>query len=377
MKHKSLLLALILALCFLSSKTQFHGLGSFHGVDTVLRAQVIANRVSSVTERVIQNGVPKYNGHYNFDALGRVVESNQAYGLGYDRRKMEYVKTNHIAKTINYESEDTTKIMKWERSTFDENGRRLTMERGDYQDGKEIISKTMDSKKIVDEKGRTSTEIYQYSGNELSSIISWTDSIVGIYTFYISYEYRPGDVDENGRKTRKKMVRRYYTEDRCLYNDALEYQVYGPIERVKKISTSYRQSDDKGRLVETGEMDYEEVYGDFMQEHPEDFNLNFYSPSFVKAVLEGTVQGERMPDIKYTFDEKGVLLEKFSHGIIYKFKYNDKGQMTEAISEYTTLLIWYNEKGLPSKTVSTYMNPNDVISGKKEIQECTYGYTYY
>lgn len=216
-------------------------------------------------------------------------------------------------------------------------------------------------------------------GRKLNSTTYTRDSIDGIYRYIVSYEYRPEDIDEKGRKHGEKMVWRYYTTDYCLYEDHVEYSVFGSIEVAKKISSSYYQRDEKGRLLESGNINYEEVYMDFVQEHPEDFNLNYYSPLFVKAVFEGKVQGQRKADLKCVYDAKGLLLEKQFYGSNCKYKYNDKGEITEVVcdSEFgtSTQQFWYNENGLISKTI--HIPNRDVENAENDARECVYNYTYY
>ena len=379
MKHRSLLLTLSLVFCFMSSKAQFEGLGSFF-TDTVLRAQVIANRVSSVTLTVTQNGSTNYNGRYDFDLHGRVIETNRPY-MGNSRMKMEYFKGDLIARTVNYDKEDTTKIANWRSYTYDEKDRRIKEESVNYFEGKSVITESIVTKILVDQNGWTNSETNEYySSNELSSTQYRSDSINGIYTFTTTYKYRPNDVDEKGRKSGEKILKRFYTKDRCSYEDELQYEVYGRIETVEEITTRYKQFDEKGRLVEAGKIDYQEVYMNFIQEHPEEYNFYYSSPLFVKAVLEGTVQGERKQDENYTFDTKGLLVEKHFYGSNYKLKYNDKRQLIEITCDgplITTELFWYNEKGLVSKTVFTSRNPHDTIIDRIQTQECAYTYTYY
>lgn len=348
--------------------------------DTILRNQVKANRIVTVSEYIKVDSISKYNGTYFFDANGRVTEFNMVYGNGFNRNKFYYNKIGSWTKTIRYDSQDTSKIESIKIWTWDVENHLLKEERNVDINGKMEMRKTFESTYSKTAKGVYRIVRKRYEDNKFHSTIYGHDSTSGKQKFYVSYEYRPGDVDEKGRRAGVKTVARSYTKDFCTYDDVLTYQVFGKSEVLNKIKTQYIQLDVKGRLLEVGEINYDDVYMDFMQEHPEDFNPNFYAPVFLKALLEGKVQGVKNPEFKNAYDAAGRLIEKDLFVYCYTMKYNEKGQLVEQFGENkenqsTKQLYWYNEKGLISKTQSTSLDP---LSENAQVtkQESTFVYSY-
>ena len=290
--------------------------------DTILRNQVKANRIVTVSEYIKVDSISKYNGTYFFDANGRVTEFNMVYGNGFNRNKFYYNKIGSWTKTIRYDSQDTSKIESIKIWTWDVENHLLKEERNVDINGKMEMRKTFES--------------------------TYSKTAKGVY----------------------RIVRKRY-EDNKFHST-----IYGH----DRIKTQYIQLDVKGRLLEVGEINYDDVYMDFMQEHPEDFNPNFYAPVFLKALLEGKVQGVKNPEFKNAYDAAGRLIEKDLFVYCYTMKYNEKGQLVEQFGENkenqsTKQLYWYNEKGLISKTQSTSLDP---LSENAQVtkQESTFVYSY-
>lgn len=392
MKQISIRLAFCLLLSAFSIKAQFDGLSTFFN-DTILRKQIISNRISAITEMVTEDSLTKYNGRYCFDTNGRGIEMNMVYGLAQYRNQYEYNASGRWTKTIRYEANDTTKVESWTKYTYDADNRMLKVEKGNNREGKTVVNTLYQSKVIKGKKGTIKMESQRYEDNKLYSTTYSHDSISGKDTFGVYYEFRPGNVDETGRRIGEKTLIRSYTKDHCSYMDEIKYRVFGASETVQKIKTTYTQLDDKGKFLEYGTVLYDETYMDFMQEHPEDFHPNYYSPVFIKALFEGKVQGQKQAENKNTYDANGALIQKETNDypedpragelitFRYEFKYNEKGQMIEqtmqGVEGYNSLQVfWYNKNGMIYKTLLTYWNTSEENPVKK-TKTMEYVYTTY
>ncbi len=369
-------LAPFLLFFFLSthSKAQFTGLGSFWH-DTLLIPQIKAQKVSCVTERITKYN-NAFNGRYCFDSVGRVIETINGSG---QRIKYEYHDKNLVSKQIYFEERDSSKINSWSLTTYDKNGRVLKVEHGYFHESKAMLSKDTETKLSGENSARPYAEITKYYGDKIVSTTLEHDSTSGIYNFHISYSYEPEDVDEKGRKQGKKTLERSYFKDNCIYEDEIKYKVNGRIEIAENIETRYTQTDSKGRVLEYGDINYEEAYSTFIQEHPEEISYYAMSPLFIKAIFEGKIKGVREADAKFTYDVKGRLVEKHFYGSDFKFRYDEKNQLVEVRcsgNQHYTELYLYNDKGLIEKAASTHWNPNEEGS-PKNTNEVTYTYTYY
>ncbi len=292
-----------------SFKAQFDGLSTFFN-DTLIRKQIISNRISAITEMVTEDSVTKYNGRYCFDKNGRGIETNFVYGLAFYRTQYEYNASGRWTKTIRYETNDTSKIESWTNYTYDAENRMLKVEKGNNREGKTVLNTIYQTKVIKGKKGAIKIESQRYEDNKLHSTIYSKDSISGVDTFGVNYEFKPGHVDETGRRMGEKTIFKTYTKENCSYTHEVKYTVYGPTETAQKITSQYTQLDEKGRFLEEGTLVYDEAYMEFMQEHPEDFNPSYYSPLFIKALFKGEVQGLKQAENKHTYDAKGALIQK-------------------------------------------------------------------
>ncbi len=371
MKNKNIIFITLTIINFCSLMAQFEGLGTYYE-DTTLRALVKLNRVNAITEtNLLYNSVSRYC----FNKDGRVIETFNNSG---HRMKFEYNAKGLVTKRISFDDKDTSKIEAWTSITFNDKGYLLKEENGNYQDGKLVVHTESETKVLSEEKDKTRMVTYKYLGDSVYETITGLDSTSGIYNYYITYTYRPEDIDEKGRKQGNKTVERTYVKNNCFYQDEITYKVNGRIEIADKIESYYTQTDAKGRTIASGKMNYENAYMAFMQKHPEDFNYYVFSPLFLKAVLTGTVKGEKEADSKYTYDVKGRLIEKDFYGSNYKFKYNEKNQITEQINGgnlNSTEQFWYNEKGLIIKT-RNIQPANEAFGRSAQTQEYRYDFTY-
>ncbi len=342
---------------------------------------------------VTEDSLTKYNGRYCFDTNGRAVEMNIVHGLAQYRSQYQYNALGFWTKTMRYETNDTSKIESWTNYTYDAENRLLKVERGNTREGKTVVNTVYQSKVIKGKNGAIKMESQRYEDNKLYSTIYSRDSISGKDTLGISYEFRPGNTDENGRRAGEKTLVRRYSKDHCFYVDEIKYLVFGSKEVVDEVKGAYTQLDEKGKLLEEGKIIYDDVYMEFMQEHPEDFHPNYYSPIFIKGLFEGKVQGQKQAENKNTYDANGALIQKETNDypedpragelitFRYEFKYNEKGQMIEqtmqGVEGYNSLQVfWYNKNGMVYKTLLTYWNTSEENPVKK-TKTMEYVYTSY
>jgi hypothetical protein len=385
---------------------QFSGLASFFGGDSLLQKGLRANKVRSVTELLKEDSTKKFNGVYYFNTDARTIELVTPYGTGFNRMKFEYAKNGITTRQTRYDYEDTSKINTWSMLTLDVKGRILKDERGEMREGKVYISKNYE---IIYGQGKKSDRMVaskRYRDNKLESTTVMRDTIIGKDTFGISYETSPEGVDRKGRSFAKKTLSHFYRTEGFEYHVQIEYFVFGGKESAQKVTTYYTQFNENGRVVEDGEIDYDEAYTDFMQEHPEDFNPSYISPLFIKAVLAKKIKGQKKPENRYSYNSKGLVTEyivsqaesrpESGYEYVYQIKYNDKDQLVEQITfshgeKIGDQKLWYNEKGLIIRMVQSYSSvdnqESDHAAAANETQtaesklnttkEYLYTYTYF
>lgn len=353
---------------------QFQELASYE--DPAFKKMIKTQHVRTVSEVEARATYTFFVGRYTFDTLGRVIERFRGSG---PKVRIEYNNKNQVSKTIVYDGKDSSKVEYWINREYDEKGRVMKEETVTYQDGKEIVSIREETKIFTLPNGKKRKETYKGYGIFPTDTVFSTDSISGIYEFNICYEKSRNEENEEGLQRSKKILTREYFLNNCFYSEEIEYTVYGRLETPREIKGQYNQTDAKGDLLESGEMDYEKVFATYFEAHPEDFNMYILPPNFIRQILNNKIKGEKKPYIRNTYNSKGLLIEKLFFGTTYKFKYNTKGQAIEQTgigSSNTTNLLYYNEKGLVSKMITIYLNPNE-DPPKKETTEDTFTYTYY
>jgi YD repeat-containing protein len=340
--------------------------------DSTLVALVKKHKVKSISQVV---STPNYTftyGEFKYDEKGKVIYIlTQGGKTGY-----EY-DGDVLVKLTRFNNKDSAES--WQKYTYDDKNRLLKTELIYYQQGKLINYVEKESKLISEEKDKSRWQITKYGFEDIYTISYSLDSSANNLHYYIEYEYRPKDVDEKGRKRGNKELTRSYTKNNCKYEDMIKYKVYGRLETPHDIKTYYYQGDDKGRLIEYGEVDYGPAIEQFMSEHPEEFSYGTISPKFIKAVLNGELKTDRRLKIKQVYDAKGRLIEKVHYGTRYTFKYSAKGQLAEQIKQGTQPTkdeLFYNEKGLITRVRTTGYTTD---SGNKTVvlEESNFTYTYY
>ena len=369
---------------------QFSGINSFFS-DTSLIALNKKNRVSSVTELVKEDSALKFNGRYQVNVNGRPTELVTGRGPYYSRMTFEYNKDGMVTKQVHYNNTDTSKVEYWTARTFDANNSLLKSVRGQMINGQAVVNTEFERKTLNQKKGSFKAESRRYDGARLLSVTISRDSISGKDTLSVAYEY--GMDERTGKRVpiSKTLIRAYF-KDHCYYDDEISYRVFGKTETANKISTRFFQLDDKIRYISHGEINYDAAYEDFIQEHPEDFNPNYYSPLFVKAVLQGKIKGQRKPEETRILNEDGLLIQSDYEEFRSVMNYNDKKQLVEQLyyrnqEPVGRMQLWYNEKGLLVKTINTSksmaeedsaaMHSDSQETPASTTQETHYTYTYF
>ena len=373
---KPFLIILTSVLSSLIAKAQFDGLNSYF-TDPLMQQKIKTTRVRTVSALEVRTTYTAFGGSYTFDTLGRVIDM---YNASYKRHRREYDERGLIAKVTSYDDKDSSKVAYWTSTGYSRNGTVIKEVQGAYNaEGKPVLTKTMDYKTIQGTDGKSSIEIYRYFGDKIMETTYSRDSVSGIYDFTFNFEYDREGPDEKGLRHGKRTVIREYKKDNCFYTDEIRYRVYGRIETPDKIEGRYHLTDTKGRLLEYGEIDYEAAMEAYFNAHPEDFNMYTIPTAFANGILNNNISGKRKPNEKCVYDANGRLIKKTSYSTDYTFIYNARGQVIKQIAvglNNRTDTLYYNEKGLVSRLVSEETNPN-YNTGKKEVSEQTFTYTYY
>ncbi len=361
-------------LCSLAAKSQFGGLSSFKD-DTILRKTLKKNRVRCVTETLKEDTMKRLNGRYCFDKNGMTTDMVFARGRGFDRISYTYNTAGEITSGIGYKFNDTVHMDNAKYWTLDDKNRIIKEVRKIDRNGTYVDYITYENKYLSDGRGKVQMVVERFDPNiPKSTTIYGRDSVSGVDTFFVSYEFNKGET----RYANKKELAHQHIKDFCVYREDLVYNVYGPTETVKEIKGAYSQYDDKWRLLSYGSIEYKDVYMDFMQEHPEDFNVSYYAPVFVRALFDGKIEGKKNQQASYKYNAQGLLTEMKEGEFVYTLSYNTKRQMIKQVTtsdkkDTSVQMQTYDAKGLLIKAVNTYTDEN----GKKFVSESTYKYSFY
>ena len=354
-----------------SGTTLFDGIHNF-STDSTLRDLVKQLHIKSISQIVstatytFSYGEFQYNEKAQLSRM-RTQSANAAYAYNDKLRTKEL----HYGKNDSLES--------WTDYVYDDKNRLLKIIRNYYNQGKLMSYTETETKPISEDSVKRRWESIKYGFSDIYTITYALDSAANDMHYYIEYIYRPKDVDQKGRKSGDKKMTRMYTKNNCRYEDIVKYKVYGRLETPDDIKTYYFQGDEKGRLIEFGEIDYESAMMQYVSEHPEQFSYGSIPPGLIKAILNGQLKTTRRAKIKQVYDAKGRIIEKEHYGSRYTFKYNAKGQLVAQIKQGehpTTDELFYNEKGLISRIVTTGHRTD---SGDKSVvlEESIFSYTYY
>lgn len=176
--------------------------------------------------------------------------------------KLSYNERGQQLSQERYEFYDTTKVESWKNYTYDAKGRMLVASGGQFYGGQKLEGKFYETSYTKDKKGRERTISHRYSDYKIRSDVYGHDSISGLDSFYVSYEYSAGDVS---RMVGSKTVFRSRKKNGFLFEDEISYSVFGKTETVQKITSRYYKLDKNGHFLEEGEIDYEEAYMDYSQ----------------------------------------------------------------------------------------------------------------
>lgn len=374
---KQVLWGLLLSSNFLFA--QFEGYTSFKN-DTSLIRKIKKADIKSAVEKTMRGTEVLQNKTYVFNTSGRISDLYETVGATKTHKSYSYNTRGQVVSEIEFGSADSNQIVASENNMYTDKGQLLHSEKLLLTEGVLGIESIIESRVVLSSATKTIVESDEFFRGNKTASYKLIDSIVGKTKFAITYRYKENDVDNKGRIHGKKNVVRTYVLNGTEYEDNIEYEVYGSSESSKDISTKYYVRDAKKRLLEHGTIDYEAVYADFLQRHPDNFNPYQISGLFVEAVLKNQVMGTKRPDAKFIYNAKGQLLEKTWYGSKYKYSYDAKGNIISFSIEGDGIdngliknTLSYNEKGLVTKLVS------DVLSGsgsnvKKEttVTELTY-----
>lgn len=352
---------------------QFEGFSTFF-YDSTYTKLFQKNKVRAVTEIIAATNYTVTNGTAYFDKKGQV----ELYQTNSGTTKNHF-KNGRVLKTDHLKQGDTATVEGWTEYHYDSTGILLKTENCSFNEGK--LQRGTDSETIIKYRssGKMRYQTTKYGYKDIYAVTSVLDSAAGDYHYTITYEFRPDEVDEKGRKIGEKELERSYEKDHCLYQETFKYKVYGRLEVPEDVKGYYYQNDDKGRLLEFGEIDYEKAMDEFYSEHPEEFTYGALSPRFIEALLAGKLSKGRNPNIIQKFDKNGKMTEQQHYGTNFKFKYNAQGQLTEQSAAFgeqppRVETYIYDKLGLLVE-VKSYTAPNEYGQGGEQI--IRYSYRFY
>lgn len=283
---------------------------------------------------------------------------------GFKRVTMTYDNLGKLLAFTEYDDEDTTKLRKITRFTYNKNFPfvdsvvlRYPIE-GMWQTELEKQTSLLDKK---DQLLKYSTRSF-FRGNLMSVTIS-CDSTVGSTNYKHEYRFKEGDIDNKGRKHGKHFLERNYSQGDRIFQDRIEFEIYATVESPKDLKTSFKKYNEAKQLIETGEIDYTEAYTAFMQARAQNYNPYQISPLFVEALLNQQIQGQPTNVTKYRYNDKGMVVEISSDLSTESFEYNAQDLLIryKSLTKPNDLLekqFRYNDQQLISSVIVLQASPN-------------------
>ena len=353
---------------------QFAGAGSLLN-DSGFVKELRTKGVRSITERFEENGQTRVTTRY-LNRHAQVIESSGPW-----RIKFHYDSLGRVIKVDNYGSEDSTKLAYWSSTEYDAYGHAISGAQGRYDNQPETFNLKYKVVKQKSSAGYFMTDGRAYMDTFLVQKIYHLDSLAGKYRYeieqqldYMSAMYGLPATDEMALG--KKTVKRSYTKDTVAYQDYIEYSIQGTETKLMNVGTTYTISDRKGRVLEKGELDYNDAFELIMAKHAEAELQGGYPNEMAEALLSGKLKGKKNARQKWTYSNKGLLLLRKEYGSDYVYTYDAKDQVILVkCSNYAphTMAFSYNEKGLPQ--VITVVS-DEAQGNQTQIKPAVYTFSY-
>lgn len=338
-----------------------------------------AKKVRSVTESKKSENIVTVTAIYNADKQCRIVKMvHPQPGRTTKKSINTYDDKEHSLKMTFYDDYDTSRVLMWKKLYFDEKNRLVKQVHGEYNYRTWIEYKVLDFI-YKEEKRLTSIEkrVYGREG-QLGRTIYTRDSIAGVYTFTVQYEFSTTGYKE-GVRFGDKMLLRQYTVGRITVEDQIKYTVSGRTEKPSNIESRYWITDSLGREVENGSIFYEALEFQLTPNQTPGYKMPQLFGDVVKAILNNKMPGEKRFKYRFIYDQAGHVSERLSENSSTIYKYNERGQIVQQINHWSNESIvdyTYDENGLLLKHVWTNITPRK--NGRIDPPwEMSYTYTFY
>jgi len=326
--NKILLSFLCTFVIYWGSLAQFAGIESFE-TDTVWRKKIKAAKVKQVTESITENGINSFSARYRFTSTGRVAEELWPYENGFVKRVYKFNNKDFCIRGEVYN--DTLTLLNWKRWEVDVKGRAIKENYGFVKDGVKTEYLTMEAEIISEQEGHRSTIEKKYSAGVYETRKLSYDSIFGTDTFLVKIELPPPGQDFGPYPkpfTKEVLITR--RTDSLRYDFQMRYNADAKAAEGGYVICFYDRHDRKGRLIEFGRIDYENLQKNGQKSNSYYSSGNrLHSPEMVSKIINLQASGDKRILALNTYDAKGNLIEKKDEEFVSKFYYNEKAQLVK------------------------------------------------
>jgi hypothetical protein len=369
---------------------QFASIESFE-TDTIWRKKIKVAKVKQVTENITENGISTFSARYKFAANGKVLEELWPYNNGFLKKVYKY---NNKGFCIRGEVfEDTLTLLNWKRWELDAKGRAIKENYGFVKDGIKTEYLTLDAEIRSEQVGRRYTIEKKYSAGVYEIRKLSYDSIFGADTFLIKVELPPpGQGFGPFPKPFTKEVTITRRTDSLRYEFQMHENADSRASEGSYVICFYDRHDRKGRLIEFGRIDYENLQKNGQKSNNSYGGSRMHSPEIVSKIINLQVSGDKRILALNTFDVKGNLIAKKDEEFVSKFYYNEKGHLVkyeyvrfekpnsmnslmygnQEPIDHGVVTYTYNSKGLVTEMQSSFT----LIKGEQNTITKTYTYVY-
>jgi hypothetical protein len=269
--NRLLISSLSVCLIYGTSLAQFTGIESFES-DTMWRNKIKAVKVKQVTESITEKGINTFSARYRFTTKGEAAEELLSYSDGFVKKVYKYNAQGFCIKGEVFS--DTLTLLNWKRWELDAKGRAIRENYGFVKDGVKTEFLTMEAEIISEQEGQRYTIEKKYSAGIYEARKLSYDSIFGSDTFLIKVELPPpGQGFGSFPKPFTKEVTITRRTDSLRYEFQLRENADAKASEGSYVICFYDRHDRKGRLIEFGRFDYENL-----QKNGQKSN-NYYSGS--------------------------------------------------------------------------------------------------
>lgn len=364
---------------FSRAHAQFKGMDSFRW-DSIWQEKFRQAKVKSVRESKGFNGNTEYyTGYITFDKKGKVLAFALPHAGSYQRFSFVYNKKGQKIKTVQYDSNDTSKIISQEDIKFDRSGNELG-KLNTFLYSEKWLEERTEIKTFQKSKNLRIKEETQFRDGKIYTTALQKDSISDSCNFmvrttreffqedtpdesnYISTERsQNAEVNAPANYTFRHITWRC-SDKHITYYIRIDSDGNEKTNKIDKVEIHYAKRDAKNRLLEVGDL----------------LNLQSYSSTadLIPKLMHLAATGRERASLKFLYKED-LLVEESIVGDITSYSYNEKGQLIESVKSKPKKEISvysYNGLGLITKIKNSTLSDD----GKTVYTSTThYSYDYY